>query len=97
MTTSLDIAKVTRPLLSVHRMLEYGHRVTFSKTENFIELRGSNQTIKSRKEGRLYMLDVLVNVPWRLPGQVLLSGKCRRMSVTVPESVRKTAEYLQPG
>ena len=61
-----DLAKVTRPLLSVFKMTAAGHRVQFHETGGTIQIKGSNQTIKLRAEGRLYMLDLWCQVPAKL-------------------------------
>ena len=63
LTTIFDVGKITRPLLSVHMMIENGHEVKFSQKENSIKLRGTNEKIHMRKEGRLFMLELWVRVP----------------------------------
>ena len=60
LTTMLDVGKITRPLLSVHMMIENGHEVKFSLKENSIKLKGTSEKINLRKEGRLSMLDLWV-------------------------------------
>ena len=61
-----DLAKVTRPLLSVFKMTAAGHKVQFNEVGGFIQVKGSNQKIKLRSEGRLYMLDLWCQVPAKL-------------------------------
>ena len=61
-----DLAKVTRPLLSVFKMTAAGHRVQFNEVGGFIQVKGSNQKIKLRSEGRLYMLDLWCQVPAKI-------------------------------
>ena len=63
LTTMFGAGKITRPLLSVHMMIENGHEVKFSLMENSIKLKGMNEKIKPRKEGRLFVLDLWVRVP----------------------------------
>ena len=63
MKIDFDIAKVTRPLLSVHKMTSNGHKVIFDDAGGYIQVKGSNSRIKLRPEGRLFMLDLWVKVP----------------------------------
>ena len=58
-----DIAKITRPLLSVSQMTKNGHQVVFGKDYNYIQLYGSRTRMPLRSEGKLYMLDMWVKVP----------------------------------
>ena len=58
-----DIAKITRPLLSVSQMTKNGHQVVFGKDYSYIQLYGSRTRIPLRSEGKLYMLDMWVKVP----------------------------------
>ena len=61
-STSFDVAKITRPLLSVHQMVQNGHAVVIGKDRSHLQLRGGAR-IPLRHEGRLYMLDMWVKVP----------------------------------
>ena len=61
-----DIAKVTRPLLSVFKMTAAGHRVQFHDNGGTIHIKGSNRKIKLRPEGRLYMLELWCQVAAKL-------------------------------
>ena len=63
MKTSFDIAKITRPLLSVNQISQNGHQVIFGKSESYIKLQGSNKRVPLRAEGRLYMLDMWCKIP----------------------------------
>ena len=63
MKTTFDIAKITRPLLSVNQISQNGHQVIFGKSESYIKLQGSNKRVPLRAEGRLYMLDMWVKIP----------------------------------
>ena len=63
LSVDFDIAKITRPLLSVFKMTSNGHKVLFSEDENYMQLKGSNQKVHFRKEGRLFMLDLWARVP----------------------------------
>ena len=44
-------------------MIENGHGVGFSLKKNSIKLKGTNEKINLRKEGRFFMLDTWVRVP----------------------------------
>ena len=63
MKIDFDIAKVTRPLLSVFKMTANGHKVEFTETGGTIQVKGSNKKIQLRQEGRLFMLDLWCLVP----------------------------------
>ena len=58
-----DVGKITRPLFSVHMMIDTGHDVKFSLKENSIKLKSTKEKIHLRKKGRLFMLDLWVRVP----------------------------------
>ena len=49
MATVFKIAKVARPLRSVHLNSQNGHEVKLSQGKNFIKLKGSNPRIDPRK------------------------------------------------
>ena len=51
MTTQFDIAKITRPLLSVNQMVANGHSVIFGKNQSYIQVAGSNRRIYLKPEG----------------------------------------------
>ena len=63
MKIDFDIAKVTRPLLSVHKMTSNGHKVIFHDSGGYIQVKGTNTKVHLRQEGRLFMLDLWVKVP----------------------------------
>ena len=63
MTTTFNVAKVTRPLLSVTQMTQNGHTVVFGKNESYIMTIGSRKKIRLRRDGQLWMLDMWVKVP----------------------------------
>ena len=63
MNTLFNVAKITRPLLSVTQMTSNGHQVIFGKDESFVRIANSNKGIKLRKDGQLWMLDMWVKVP----------------------------------
>ena len=63
MQIDFDVAKVTRPLLSVFKMTSNGHKVNFDESGRSILIKGSNKRVKLRQEGRLFMLDLWVLVP----------------------------------
>ena len=58
-----DIAKVTRPLLSVHKMASNSHRVIFHETGGYVQVKGTDTKVNRKQEGRLFMLDLWVKVP----------------------------------
>ena len=60
---NFDIAKVTRPLLSVHKMTSNGHRVILHDTGGYIQVKGTNTKVNLRQEGRLSIMDLWVKVP----------------------------------
>ena len=51
--TIFDIAKITRPLLSVNQITKTGHSVVFGKHESYIQLAGTRHRIQLRAEGKL--------------------------------------------
>ena len=63
MKIDFDIAKVTRRLLSVHKMTSNGHKVIFHDSGGYIQVKGTNTRVHLRQEARLFMLDLLVNNP----------------------------------
>ena len=66
MKIDFDIAKVTRPLLSVYKMTSNGHKVEFTEKGGTIQVKGSQKKIQLRQEGRLFMLDLWCQVPAKL-------------------------------
>ena len=68
MQIDFDIAKITRPLLSVFKMTSNGHKVHFDENGGFVAIKGSNRRVKLRQEGRLFMLDLWVRVPSKIAG-----------------------------
>ena len=66
MKIDFDLAKVTRPLLSVFKMTAAGHRVQFDEKGGSIQIKGLNRRIKLRQEGRLFMLDLWCKVSSKL-------------------------------
>ena len=63
--TNFDVAKITRPLLSVHQMVQNGHQVIFGKNQSYLQLKGGKR-VPLRQEGKLYMLDVWSQIPEEL-------------------------------
>ena len=63
MKIDFDIAKVTRPLLSVHKMTSNGHKVIFPDTGWYIQVKGTDTRVNLRQEGRLLILDLWGKVP----------------------------------
>ena len=59
-----DVAdKLTRPLASVHEICECGNRVMFEKGKGFIQNIASGVKTPLRCEGKLYFMDIWVEVP----------------------------------
>ena len=69
MKIDLDVANVTRPLLSLFKMTSNGHKVNFDENGGSILIKGSNKRVKLRQEGRLFMLDLWVQIPAELANQ----------------------------
>ena len=63
MNIDFEIAKVTQPLLSVHKMTSNGHKVIFHDTGGYIQAKGTNTRVNLRQDGRLFVLDTWVRVP----------------------------------
>ena len=66
MKIDFDVANVTRPRLSVFKMTSNRHKVNFDESGGSILIKGSNKRAKLRQEGRLFMLDLWVQVPAEL-------------------------------
>ena len=67
-------AKTTRPLLSVHQMVQNGHRLELGKYQSNLVLKGGKR-IPPRQVGKLYMLDVWCQVLKNWQELRLLSSK----------------------
>ena len=63
--TKFDVAKITRPLLSVHQMTQNGHQLVVGKSNSYLLL-SSGKKVQLRQEGKLYMLDVWAQIPVEL-------------------------------
>ena len=62
LSTSCDVAEITRPWMSVHQMVKSGHQVVFGKKHSGLRLKGGTR-VPLRHEGRFCMLDMWVKVP----------------------------------
>ena len=62
---TLDVAKITGPLLSVNRIAQNGHQVIFGKNDAHIKL-SNGLRVPLGAEGRLYMLDMWIKLPQKL-------------------------------
>ena len=62
LSTSFDVAKITKPLMSVHQMVRTGHQVVFGEKHSDLQLKEGNRVLL-RYERRLYMLDMWVKAP----------------------------------
>ena len=81
LSVDFDIAKIKRPLLSGSKMTSDAHKVLFSKDENYMLLKGSNQEVHFRKEGQFFVLDLWVRGPPEIARSSLLSGRLQRHSL----------------
>ena len=63
--TKFDVAKITRPLLSAHQIVQNGHQLIFGKSQSYLQLQGGKR-IPLRQEGKLYMLDMWAQIPEEL-------------------------------
>ena len=78
MKIDFDLAKVTRPLLSVFEMTSNGHRVELTEKDGTIQVKGSHKKSKRRQEGRLFMLDLWCQVPAKLARESLLISQAAK-------------------
>ena len=62
-----DIAKISRPLGSVSRLLEKNHRAMFDKGNSYIQNKSTGKKTKLREDGGLFFLDLVVEVPYDMP------------------------------
>ena len=69
MKIDFDVANVTRPLLSVF----------FDENGGSILIKGSNKGVKLRQEGRLFMLDLWVQVPAELANKSPFIGQVAKV------------------
>ena len=81
MKIDFDIAKVTRPLLSVFKMPADGHRVELTEKGGKTKGKGSSKKTPLRREGRLFTLDMWCKVPAKLARESPLSGRPQRHNV----------------
>lgn len=65
MNTTFDVARITRPLLSVHQITQNSHQVNVGKNGAHIKL-SNGRKVALRAEGRLYMLDMWIKLPQKL-------------------------------
>ena len=66
MNIDFDIAKITRPLMSVSEMVKKHYRVVFDDDGSYIENKRTGEWVDVRQEGSLYYLDLWVEVPEEL-------------------------------
>ena len=55
-----QVARITRPLISVAQLSRSGHRCVFESDGGFIEHRATGRTIKLERTGNTYVLRMLV-------------------------------------
>ena len=64
---NFDVAKISRPLGSVSKLLKKNHRAMFDEGNSYIQNKSSGKKTKLREEGGLFFLDLLVEVPYDMP------------------------------
>ena len=65
-----EVCNITRPLASVHEMMENGNDLVFSKTKGcYILCVSTGKKIPLRQENKLFFLDIWVQVPPELAKQ----------------------------
>jgi hypothetical protein len=61
--STFQVAKVTRPLMSIARICDRGHKVIFEKSHaTVVDLRG-REVCQFARKGNLYMVDVTLKAP----------------------------------
>ena len=66
--STFQVAKVNRPLMSIARICDKGHTVSFCKTHaSVLDSRGQ-EICKFLRKGNLYMIDVTLKAPGRKAG-----------------------------
>ena len=64
---NFDIAKISRPLGSVSKLLKNNHRAMFDEGNSYIQNKSTGKKTKLREEGGLFFLDLVVEVPFDMP------------------------------
>ena len=59
---AFQVVDVHKPLLSVSKITEQGHKVVFSEEESYIELAGGDRLLLQNRDG-VFELEVLVRSP----------------------------------
>ena len=62
-----DIAKISRPLGSVSKLLKKNHRAMFDEGKSYIQNKVHMKKTKLREEGGFVCLDLVVEVPYEMP------------------------------
>ena len=62
-----DVAKISRPLGSVSKLLRRNHRAMFDEGNSYIQNKSTGKKTWLRDEGGLFFLDLIVEVPWDMP------------------------------
>ena len=63
LSIGFDVAKVTRPLVSVSEMVRKNYKVVLDNEGSYIQNKKTGKHINVRQEGSLYYLDLWVQVP----------------------------------
>ena len=61
--STFQVAKVTRPLMSIARICDKGHKVTFEKGHASVINSQGNEICRFARRGKLYMIDVKLRAP----------------------------------
>ena len=61
------MAKISRPLGSVSKLLNKNHRAMFDLGNSYIQNKSSGKKTKLREERGLFFLDLVVEVPYDMP------------------------------
>ena len=61
-----NVANISRPLASVHEICERGHSVVLKKDSGYIQSDATGRKTELRVEGKLYFLDLWVQIPKKL-------------------------------
>ena len=63
LSIGFDVAKITRPLVSVSEMVRKNYKVVLDNEGSYIQNKKTGKHIEVRQEGSLYYLDLWVQVP----------------------------------
>ena len=67
LNVDVDVADITRPLLSIFEMISKHNRVVYDEGEPYILHKPTSEKMPLRREGKLFFLDLWARVPRKLP------------------------------